>query len=344
MDYEEFRRIHEEQKEEWVKRREEKKRYVAELKGKASGAYQALVVKVPGMYQDLIGKLTELIEQYEIPVSAVKSEKEMALIGQDMEKQLQKALENTLSEDVQLLSIGIQEQIGDNLLDINQFSGKVSESVMKFNSYFEKQGGPGTGATIAVDIATNIFLGGWCSIGGIIEGWKASGLPGALVGGAGGAAIGIGAMVLAATLGTGVFAAWAIGGVVTTLTGKKIVATVFKEKVAEKNIQRIKSAMKQQIEEQVTAMRAKRVLESWLQEQTYAAYEQVSKNVDEELERVLTDFEQQMDLINTQLTQGEMEQKQMKQKLEKISANLAEIAEDLAPVYEKLNEALNLQG
>lgn len=345
-EYEEFKKTHLAQKEEWIEKRRKKKEFVDGLKGMAHGLYSELVKQVPGMYDELHETLNRFVDNYNLNPEDVKDDSAMEASAAIIGKKLQKELQSCLSHDVEKLTVAIHNQLGEDLVDVTRFGKEIGKSIDKINAKVasEYKNGISTGGIIAVDVATNILFGSFLSIGGIMEGWKANGLPGAVVGGAGGAALGIGTMFGLAMIGMPLLPLWAIGGLVTTLSGKKIVEKVFGKKQGEKNVVKLKTIIKDEISKTIRGIRTSRELETWLKKHTDDTYEEISGKVDAELEGLLSDFEQQMDSINRTLTKGDSERKQAQERMEKLNQMLKEISEKIEPVYNTLSKALNLEG
>lgn len=343
VDHEKFHELHAAQKEEWIKKRDEKKRIVGELKNKAANLYTELVALVPGMYDELETEMLRFVDGYPISEGDVKSDAAMNETAEKMGKRLQSELQSCLANDVEKLTLAIQERVGEDLIDATNFGREIGESIIGINGQISKEEGLSTGAIMAIDLATNC-LSPFLSIGGVLEGWKANGLPGALVGGVGGATAGIAAMFALAAAGWAIVPMLAIGSVVTTLTGKGLVNAVFKSKKTEKNIARIKDGMRAQIREELKSVRSARQLENWLREQTDKTYNEMSAKVDAELEGLLADFEKQMDEINAALHKSDSEQEQLKKRMENLNKTLEAAAKRIEPVYKKLSESLNLEG
>lgn len=342
LDHDKFRNLHEAQKKEWLKKREDKKRVVSELKGKALRIYAELVSQIPPMYDELEREMLDFVDKFYISEEKVKSEAMMNDTAEKMGAELQKKLQSCLANDVEKLTIAIHEHIGEDLKDATMLGKEIGESIKVFNGQITKEKGMTTGQIMVTDIVTNFLGGAYLSIGGILEGWKTNGIPGALVGGVGGAAAGIAAMVTLATIGLPLLPVWAVGGVVTTITGKKLVNAVFKNKNIERNIKRIKDEMKVKVHEATENVKAGRELEKWLKEQTDSLYNEISVRVDEELEGMLDDFEKQMNEINAMLNKNENDQKLLEMRIKNLNKSLENAANRIEPIYQKLSATLDI--
>lgn len=259
----------------------------------------------------------------------------------DLQNRVTSEMDTAISNFSEKIMVTLQDIIGQEALSAAQFTSTVSEQLdyvrNNFTSVDTKQNTTNLIAT-GIDVLTD--FAGIYGIGGLVAGYQAAGIKGALAGG-----------------GVGLFANLAVAGIlgslsivglpmvvisctVGTLVSKKFTSAVFAKGIGENKLKELKAEMKKNISLAIRDMQANQNLETWIEQLVGNRFDQLSASMDEECEKLLRDTETSMNEIRKDLAQNEAERKNTIKRLDKAENRCIEIVTGLKPVCEKVEAAL----
>lgn len=321
--------------------RSKKEEEVEYLKAQSKNLYADYLPMIEQIYEELETSLLNIVDQYPLTKDNVKNEETERAAAELIGKELDRQMQICLSENTERLQVKITERIGNEMENIQQFGMNIMENLGSIQYTINKGAGFDEAdiAGVIVDTFTNFT--GIYGIGGIISGWKANGIPGALVGGGSGFVAGYAAMLAAIGLGlTSALPVFLIGGIVSTFGGKQITKLVFGNKIAEKNIEKLRSILRQNVLQSIDTLRDQRMLENWLKDTSDSAFYTLSEQLDKETEAMLRSTEQTLANIQIDLEKDKTNRKIIMDKLEKSEQILAQICEEVMPIKQKLEITL----
>lgn len=235
----------------------------------------------------------------------------------------------------------LQDIIGQEALAVAKFTSSVEEQLdsirINISSADAKQNTTALVAT-GVDILTD--FAGVYGIGGLVAGYQAAGIKGALVGGGVGLAANLAVAGILTSLSIVGLPMVMVSCAVGTLVSKKFSTAVFGKSIGEKKLNEIKAEMKKNIALAIRDMQAKRDMENWIEQLVIGRFDELSALMDEECEKLLRDTEHSMDAIRKDLVRNETERKSTLKHLDQVENRCIEIVTDLKPVCEKVEAAL----
>ena len=343
LDKAEFEEVQRKSMEEIQEIRRRKKEEVERLKAKSKNIYGELIPMVDSIYDEMEKRLLRYVDSYSISDDAVKSEEKKQAIAETIGKKLDEQMKICMSENTEVLQMKVMDRLGDEMCRIEELNQDIMQSMGRIHGMIPKKTGIDSADLAGIVVDTVTSYGGILAIGGVISGWKANGVAGALVGGGAGFAAGYLAMAAALSLGVVGLPLALVGGVVSTFGGKAITKLVFGKKIAEREKEGLRSELKKNVVASVDMVKRQKMLENWLKETTDNAFYGLSKQLNQEVETMLQSTETTLRNIQVDLERSKANQESVLKQLEKKENLLAEVCTALLPVKKKLDEARGLE-
>ena len=356
LDKEELKKIMQEGIEQAQNSRSLAEDRIAEMRGKAKNLYDELLPEVEKAYTAIESALMQYVKEVSINPNDVSSNSSAQQKAYEIAKTISGEMHSRLAASTEILSVKIQEAINAEVINFSEKSGDILGGIERIQNELlknlEEKDDIHAGHIAADSLVAlgTIFSGhmGIFGLGGIISGFKANGVPGALVGGIAGSASGFAAAyAVAAVTGSiiglpALIPALAIGGVVSTFFGKWTVNTLFRQSVGTRNIVKIRQQVYYCVEKSMANVRSERVLEKWLSTTTNKAYTFIADKMESDIEVVLTDFEQTMAQIRLDNQKKQHNIESLRSEFSDMAAQLKKVSEKILPVKEKLSVALSV--
>ncbi|MBR5566203.1 MAG: dynamin family protein [Roseburia sp.] len=339
LDKAEFEKVQKKSMEEIQVIRRRKKEEVKNLEAKSQNIYSELVPMVDCIYEQMKERLLKYVDTCTMSDDDVKSEERKQAAAERIGKKLDEQMKVCLSENTEVLQMRIMDRLGDEMCRIEELNQDIMQSMGKIHGMIPKKTGMDSADIAGIVVDTVTSYSGVLAIGGIISGWKVNGIKGALVGGGAGFAAGYLAMTAALSLGVVGLPLALVGGVVSTFGGKAITKLVFGKQIAEREKEKLRSELKRSVVASVDMVKRQRMLENWLKETTDNVFYSLSKQLNQEVETMLSSTETTLRNIQVDLERSKANQESVLKQLETKENLLAEVCKALLPVKEKLDEA-----
>lgn len=320
--------------------REEKKEEAKRLKQRSKEVQADLSARTAQFYPQLEQQLLAVADNYNpdpAPFAKAAGQKAGA---EKLQQLVTEEMNNAISGFSEKITVELQDILDREAMSAAQFTSEVSRQMDGIRAGISGGSFMNSGDMIAtgVDILTD-FIGIY-GIGGVVAGYRAAGLKGALVGG--------GAGLVANLAVAGILASMSIVGLplvvlscaVGTMVSKKLSNTLFANDVGKKKLQEIKGKVKENITLAVREMQVGRNLENWVDQMVVSRFDELIEAMEEETERLLQDSERSMNEIRNDLAQNEAERTNILQRLDEAQKRCIDIVKDLEPVCRKVEAAL----
>ncbi|MBO6177865.1 MAG: dynamin family protein [Selenomonadaceae bacterium] len=324
---------------------------IQKLKKGSENIYNELLPEVQSIYSSTQQELLEYVNNVVINPADISNNSGIKRTSDKIAKELNDELNKKLSAGVEVLGMKVQQRVNE---DLSKFSDKVDEifggmvDVQKEISAGET-GSSFTWGIAAFDTLTNIsgLLGmGFFGLGGLISGFRANGVKGALVGGFTGFVSGYAASYAVVAAGASVIGlpilipALAVGGVISTFGGKYFVNKIFGESIGQRNMDKVRNQLKDSVISSMNQVQKEMVIEKWLRQTARDAYNHVVQKLDTETKNAITDFEHTMTQLRLDKQKKQSEIDAIREDLKDWSQQLQLINENIAPVKAKLIKAM----
>lgn len=317
--------------------REKKREEVERIKTQSKNVYSELLPQIDVIYDDLESRLLSCIDSYPLSPENVKTKEAERAVAETISQKMDQEFRECLGDHTELLQTRIMNSLGDEMAQIQTFNQDLMQQMSGIRCLIPEKQGIDTADVAGVVVDTVTSYGGILAIGGIISGWKANGIPGALVGGGAGFAAGYLAMLGALSLGVVGLPLALVGGVVSTFGGKAVTKLVFGKKIAERNIEQLRSELRKSAYDSLDSLKSQRMLETWLKGAADNAFLRLSEELDRDTETMLQDTESTLSQIRIDLERGKADRQSVLNELEKQSKLLYEVCEVVIPVKKKLD-------
>lgn len=320
--------------------RAEKKAEAKRLKQRAKEVQSDLSSRTAQFYPQLEQRMLAVVDSYNpVPERFAKpaGQKEGT---EELQKMVTTEMNNAVSGFSEKIAVELQDILGQEALSVANFTSNITAQLDNIRAGISKSSLVTSNDLIAtgIDVLTDYI--GINGLGGIIAGWKAAGIKGAVVGGGAGLAANLAVWGLLGSLSVIGLPAVVISCAVGTLVSKKLSNTLFAADVGKKKLKEIKDKVKVNITQSIREMQVSRNLENWVEEMVISRFDELIASMEEETERLLQDSEHSMNEIRKDLAQNEAERANTLQRLSKAEERCIEIVKDLEPVCRKVESAL----
>ncbi len=265
-------------------------------------------------------------------------------IKQSMIEDVMKSIETMSTQKMSLfcerIGAEIDEIVGHEALKVSEFIGKSQiqlsevQNIFTRNSSDQKNTAMIDAAGLAVDVLTD-FVGIY-GIGGIVSGFRAAGVKGALVGGGIGLAANIGLTLALGSLGIVGLPLILISCAAGTGVSKAICNKVFKASKNEKEFAKLKENLKKGVQDNLDKLRRDRVLETWVNDTITSQFEALCDAMDEQCETAIKDAEDVISNIKLDLARSTAEKEAAKNNYRSLSDSIDGLINNLEPIRQKL--------
>ena len=345
MSAEEFAQSQQEALEQIKQLREQKREEKQRLSVSAEEVKLQLNAQVQAFYPQLQSALTDRLdaELGTIDMSVLKNDAGVKAAAEQLQNAVSKEATDQLSLVSERLQMELEKIVGKEMVKVGSFVGNISDKLDGMNAELFK--GKNTGALLAgfgaeagfALLAGNVLPG----IGGLLSGIKEGGIKGALVGGgAGFLASSIAFAVLASPAGFIGIPAMLIVSLVGSATGKFATRLAFGKSIAQKKLNELRDGIAKNIETMVAELRSGRELDNWCDRMVDQRYKDVIRGMEEETERLLKSTEESIDAIKQDMTENDMQRKQMEEGFDKILHEMEQITKDVETVAVRVRTVL----
>lgn len=319
--------------------REEKEQEKRNLRHKAKDISGTLSGKADSVYFDIEKSSMDIIDQMTLTDPNIFDD----AIKQGMIENTMKEIEAISTQKMSLFCERVGSEIdsivGNEALKITEFVGKSQIKLAEVQNVFvqnseDKKGVVIDSAGLAVDIITD-FVGIY-GLGGIVSGFRAAGVKGALLGGGAGLAVNLGLTALLAPMGLVGLPLIIITCAAGTGASKLICNAVFKKSKNEKELEQLKQNLKAGVKENIDKMRRDRILEKWIQDTISSQFESLCDAMDEQCETAIREAENMINQIKLDLARTNAEKEAAKKNYIKLEESIDGLLETLEPIRQKL--------
>ena len=319
--------------------REEKEQEKRNLRHKAKDISGTLSGKADSVYFDIEKSSMDIIDQMTLTDPNIFDD----AIKQGMIENTMKEIEAISTQKMSLFCERVGSEIdsivGNEALKITEFVGKSQIKLAEVQNVFvqnseDKKGIVIDSAGLAVDIITD-FVGIY-GLGGIVSGFRAAGVKGALLGGGAGLAENLGLTALLAPMGLVGLPLIIITCAAGTGASKLICNAVFKKSKNEKELEQLKQNLKAGVKENIDKMRRDRILEKWIQDTISSQFESLCDAMDEQCETAIREAENMINQIKLDLARTNAEKEAAKKNYLELEKSIDGLIETLEPIRQKL--------
>ena len=320
--------------------REEKEAEKQNLRKKSKDVSLNLGGKADAVYSDIERNSMDIIEQMTLADPNLFDD----AVKQGMIESAMQSIEAMSTQKMSLfcerIGADIDEIVGHEALKISEFVGKtqlrLAEVELAFtqNDKEKKTTAMIDVAGIAVDVFTD--FAGIYGLGGIVSGFRAAGVKGALLGGGIGLAANLGLAAVLGSLGIVGLPLLVISCAAGTGVSKAICSAVFKKSKNEKELAQLKEHLKAGVRENIDKMRRDRVLEKWIEDTIKSQFDALGNALDEQCEVAIKEAEETIDKIKLDLARSSAEKEAAKKSYLALEKSIDELVAVLEPIRQKL--------
>ena len=321
----------------------QKKETLKSLRYKADTVFWLLQPELDYAYHQAESMLLAQVDAFTIPPTAVHNRHAMTQLADRLEETLSKSLQELFTDLTEKLLEQIKRKLGRDVAEIGEHAEELRIELSVFEPVPNSSDSSFSWGAAAFDAVTNCI--GVVGLGGILTGWKEGGTEGGLIGGSAGFLAGQGAyqLLLAAVggaVGTGILPVAVISGIVSAFAGRAAVRVVFRNQIAWQNITSFRSQLRTHVQNGVMNLQSQRIFEKWLRSEINMIYQSVEKELDRELEQVLSVYESTLSSLGQECWKSNRERAATLAQLDRCEEQLNWIAETVRPIKEELIGAI----
>ncbi len=319
--------------------REEKEQEKRNLRHKAKDISGMLSGKADSVYFDIEKSSMDIIDQMTLTDPNIFDDAIKQGMIENTMKEIEAISTQKMSFFCERVGSEIDSIVGNEALKITEFVGKSQIKLAEVQNVFvqnseDKKGIVIDSAGLAVDIITD-FVGIY-GLGGIVSGFRAAGVKGALLGGGAGLAVNLGLTALLAPMGLVGLPLIIITCAAGTGASKLICNAVFKKSKNEKELEQLKQNLKAGVKENIDKMRRDRILEKWIQDTISSQFESLCDAMDEQCESAIREAENMINQIKLDLARTNAEKEAAKKNYLELEKSIDGLIETLEPIRQKL--------
>ena len=320
--------------------REDKRQEKKRLRESARNTKAKLKPDISEFYPALENVVLEKMEIWMDAVDPRRLESDAGLkaVAEELQHVIDKECEDQITLISEQIIARLDQQIGKDLVKASAFIDNISKDLNLMNStLFTKKSGFDESLLISAGLESFVLFG----LGGALEGFRTSGIKGALVGGGLGAGASIMAVALAAELAILNLPVAMVCGLVGALAGRFGVKSIFKKEIGKKKRQEMKEKASESIHSAIVDLQGHHSLEDWCDQLVQKRFDELIARMEDETEKLLKATEGNIDEIKRDITENEMQRKQISDRLDKVLQEIKKITEeDLAPVSARVRTAI----
>lgn len=316
--------------------REEKKKEKERIKHLAVESKRSCSLIAEGFYDELENKLISAADAALAAIDPKKLGNKSVVkeLNRKMTEEITRISETQMRIYSERIISKIKEDIGNDLENSNDFFANIHATVDKAYSSGFKTDLIGIG----VDILTDFI--GINGIGGVVSGWNAGGLKGAIVGGGIGLVANLASYAVLASMSLPVLPLVFISCTVGSVVAKKAAVFFFPDKQLKKQSDDMHSAVKSIVD----AMKQDREFEKWINDTVNSAYDEYAERVEEECERFLNETHESINTVTGDMLRAEAERVQILAQCDETIKKVQRINCELAPIKAKIKAILGQEA
>lgn len=332
MDAEQLEQCRQETLEAINKAREDKKKEKERIRNLAVESKKSCGLISADFYDSLEKTLLSAADEFLAKIEPKKlgNKKYAEQVNNELSEKITQVSQGQMSIYSEKIIAKIREDIGSDLENSNEFFVNVHTAVDKSSSGNLKTDIVGIG----VDILTD-FIGIY-GIGGIVAGWNAGGLKGAVVGGGIGLAANIATTALLASMSLPVLPILIISCTVGSAVAKQVGGFLFPDKQMKIQREKTYAAVKAFVDE----MKKERDWEKWVNETVSSAYDEYAEMVESECEKFLNESHESINAVTEDMLRTEAERVQILAQCDEVIEKARRICSDTEPVRKKIRAIL----
>lgn len=325
--------------------KEEQKRRLNTLANELKGS---LGVKTGEVYRQMEAEALELIARMSPadPKKELKDVDKQILVEETVGK-IDAMCSEKLSDFCVRICAEVNEVVGREAIQVSNFIAKSQRELLDVQAMFSRD--PDKRMTqvvdamgIALDVATDFI--GLYGLGGVISGFRAAGVKGALLGGAAGLAANLAVCNLVlAPLAAPLLPAFIISCAVGTVASKLVCSKLFAGSKNEKELEKLRKSVSEATKQNFAHMREERVLENWIDSTVTEQFDSLCSTMDSECESAIREAEESISRIKLDLARSSAEKKAAKESYIGLGEAVDALIMSLEPLRLKL-AAHSVQG
>lgn len=344
-DNEKFMKAQRELLEKQKKIKEDKEKEKQRLKQKSKDVNRSLASKAGEAYRDMESAAVEIVDNMALDDPGAKLTDE---IKQGMLNEAVSKIEKMSKEKFGIFCERINNEVGaivaKEAVGVTDFITKSQLELIDVQNIFSKSKDR-TRLIDSAGVAAGVIADymGISGIGGAISGYQASGVKGALVGGAVGLAANLGAwnLLLVPILGASLPAV-IISGVIGTVVSKGVCSMLFRKSQNLKMLEEMKNNLKEHVKQSFETMRRERKIEDWIENTVANQFENLCTTLDNECDAAIKEAENTINKIKLDLTRNAAEKEAAKKNYLSVSESIDKLVEQLEPIRQKLLQYGNI--
>ena len=319
--------------------REDKLKTKQNIMDKSDEIISSLNKRVGDVYSDIEASAMGIIDQ----MSFAQTELRDDALKQEIVNNTLKEIESSTSERISIFCERAKNEIdgavGKEALKVADFinSSNLKLSELQFfenGEGFDKQTAMIDAAGIAVDVLTD-FMGIY-GVGGVVTGYRAAGVKGALLGGGLGLAANIGAASLLVGMGVVGLPMVIISCVAGSGVSKLICNLVFKNNKENAEIEKIKESLRTNVKAHFSNIAKDRLLEKWIEGTVSSQFDMLSNSMEDQCESVIRESENAINKIKMDMALKSQEKEAAKNNYLELVKSIDSLVEGLEPLRQKL--------
>lgn len=321
--------------------RDEKENEKLRLKQKAKDISMNLRERVDPVYQDMENTAIDLIGGMALadPKANLTDEVKQSMIDQVMQ-QIEEMTSKKMSVFCERISSEVNEIVGREAIHVTDFIMKSQYELISAQKMFSDDPEQKTTNVvdtmgIALDVATDFI--GINGLGGVISGFRAAGIKGALVGGATGLAANLAVWNLVlAPLAAPILPAVIISCAVGSITSKLICKKLFSASRNLRELEKMKRMLEESVKQNFTQMRVDRTIENWIESTVSSQFDTLCTTMSSECEAAIREADETINTIKLNLARNATEKEAAKKNYLSVAESIDGLISNLEPLRLKL--------
>ena len=320
--------------------RSEKEAQKRDMHQKSKTLSSSLSGKADAVYRDIEKTAMDIIDQMTITNPNCFDDGIKRAMIENAMKAIEAASTEKMSRFCEKIAVEVDEIVGHEAIKVSEFVGKSQIKLLEAQNVFVQNSDEKKTTTmidvagIAVDVLTDYI--GINGIGGVVSGYRAAGVKGALVGGGAGLVANIASYVFLASAGVVGLPLLVISCAAGSGVSKAICNTVFKKSKNETELAKLKENLKTSVRENTDKLRRDKVLETWVNDMVTSQFDALCDAMDEQCEAAIREAEAAIDKIKLDLARNTAEKEAAKKNYLSLVESIDGLISNIEPVRQKL--------
>ena len=325
--------------------REDKKQEKTRLRESARSIKMEMRQRIGEFYPELENRLNEALDAAvaEVDMVQLKTDAGLKAVAEQLQSVISKVCQDEISLFSEKLLDRLDQQIGRDVRENGMIVSNITDKLDKLNETLVLgKSGVERADLVAGGIDALAMTTGVFGVGGVISGYRAAGYKGALLGGGVGAVTSFISLALLLQVATVGMPLLVIAGIAGSVSGKFATKFLFGKEMGQKKLAEIRSSIAGNIGTIVGEIRSYHELEDWCEKVINSRYEHLIGNFEQEMERLLKSTEANIDEIKHDITQNDIQRKQLTEKFDNILERVCQITQkDIAPISQRVRSVLD---